>query len=145
MQQQRLIDRLQEYWKSLLGEQSLPDYNQINPSMLHDIWPCCMVLDIIDQGAAVNLYQYKYIGDEVIKVYGRNLTDQYVNVHMHHFPGWQILECAEAMLTKPEPQVVEGQFVSDANKIIKYRSCMLPFATQQTLSHFLVGLSWREF
>ena len=145
MQHVRLIDRVENYWKSLAADRPMPDARQINPSVIHDIWPKCLLLSLVNKVGQVQLFQYEHMGSDLCKAYGQDLTNQYVNVHMHHFPGWQILQSAEGIIAEPVPKYLSGQFTNDTAKTIKYRSCMMPFSTRGELSHLLVGLSWREF
>ena len=45
----------------------------------------------------------------------------------------------------PTPLLDTGQFVSETSKVIKFRSCLLPFGTEERITHVVVGFSWREY
>lgn len=146
MQEQRLIERLKKYWHSLKGEAVLPEIRKFNDAMIADLWPNCLLLELVDVGNENNRqYRYEYMGEAIKNVYGNDLTGHYVNEHMHHFPGWQILSTINTLLTNPGMNTTEGTFINDHHKVIKYRACLMPFATNSKLSHVLVGLSWKQF
>ena len=48
-------------------------------------------------------------------------------------------------MADPKPLVDIGQFISENNKVVKFRSCLLPFGKDGVVTHVLAGLSWREF
>ena len=63
----------------------------------------------------------------------------------NQFPVAVLIRKIHLVFANPAPLVDMGQFVSERGKIIKYRSCLLPFGTQGVVTHIVVGLSWREF
>lgn len=145
MQEKRLIERLKQHWLSLKGDGVMPDMRQLNPDMISDLWGRCLVLEVVHNPAnRAALYSYDYMGKDIITAYGSDLTDHYVNVHMHNFPGWQVLQSIDKMLAQPDVYEAEGSFVADTHKVVKYRAILLPFGSEKKMTHVLVGLSWKE-
>lgn len=147
MQEKRLVDRLQVYWTRIKEpDQIVPKYQRFNADAVHDLWPKCIVLEVVTHhNSPTALYTYDYMGKDIVNAYGNDLTGQYVNVHMHNFPGWQILKSVDSLLHEPKVIITEGSFVNDAHRVIRYRACLLPFGKEQRLTHVVVGLSWKEF
>lgn len=146
MKDQRLVDRLTEYWKRLKGEQIMPEFERLQSDAIVDLWDRCIVLKTENkQGKKGGLYTYEHMGKEIIKAYGSNLEGHYVNVHMHNFPGWQVLKTVDELYDKPDVQHSMGSFVNDTDQVVKYRACILPFGRGEELTHALVGLSWKTF
>jgi hypothetical protein len=56
-----------------------------------------------------------------------------------------VVRKASEVLANPVPLVDMGQFINAGNKVVKYRSCLLPFGTGNKVTHIIAGLSWREF
>lgn len=146
MIEKRLVERLKQYWNTLKGEAIVPDLRRFNSDVISDLWPRCLMLEVVHNTAnKAALYTYESMGADIIRAYGNDLTGHYVNVHMHNFPGWQVLKSIDDMLIDPKPHESEGSFISDAHKAIKYRAIILPFGNANRITHALVGLSWKEF
>jgi hypothetical protein len=90
----------------------------------------------------VNFYT---VGEKVRTLYTRDMTGQTINTGQKHFQGAALIKKIADVITKPEPLFDQGQFVNERSKIVKYRSCMLPFGVDNKVTHVVIGLSWREF
>jgi hypothetical protein len=145
MHEKRLVERLKQYWRTLKTEDLLPRVEKFAPDVVADLWPRCLMLEVVSKADnIVPLYTYEYMGAEIINAYGSDLTGHYVNVHMHNFPGWQVLQSVNTMLTSPEPFDTDGSFVANTHKVVKYRAVLLPFGVENSITHVLVGISWKE-
>ena len=144
MHEQRLVERLKQYWTTLKGN-PMPEIRLFNSDAISDLWPRCLMLEVATNSSNnAALYTYEHMGKDIIRIYGSDLTGHYVNVHMHDFPGWQVLQSVDKMLVEPDVYESDGGFVSDAHKVIKYRTILLPFGDKKRVTHVLVGLSWKE-
>jgi hypothetical protein len=148
MNDQRLSVRLTNYWNLIRKEQVLPEYSKMNPSAVHDLWPSCLVcrIEVTATGAAQQ-FTFHAIGDGLKSIYNGQMLGKTVSAGQKHFQGAGVLKQLPTVLAKPEPLFDEGQFVNERSKVVKYRSCLLPFgaADGSAVTHVLAGLSWREF
>lgn len=144
--EQRLGERLLSYWNVLRKDQKMPDFSHFNPSAIDDIWQQCVLFTVSpavnNKSSALNFYQ---IGDKLGNIYGANMVGRTFNAGQKHFQGAAIVRRMEQMLENPEPMNDQGQFINEKSKIVKYRSCLLPFGRNGRVTHIITGLSWREF
>ena len=148
MHDKRLTTRLTDYWNLIRKEDALPPYSKINPSAIHDLWPKCVVCTFEVSGASeAEKYKIDVIGDELKDIYGANMMGKTLRVGQKHFQGAAIFKKIGKILETPQPLFDDGQYVNERSKVVKYRSCMLPFGTADgtNVTHVVVGLSWREF
>lgn len=147
MQENRLTVRLINYWNQLKGVAFLPYYSQFNPAPVSDLMESCFVLEIMPSAGSQPMYRYDYCGQAIKNVLGKDLTGQMLTTSMRLFPGARIIKRIDevARMEAEIPLLDEGQFVNDKSKIIKYRACMVAFGKEGTVSHILIGVSWREF
>ena len=146
MNEHRLVDRLTNYWNHARKEADIPDFAQFNSSAIDDIWQQCLLFSVMPtvEGKLPNLTFYK-VGDKVRSVYGQDMVGKLFSPTQKIFQGAIVARKAYEVLANPVPLVDVGQFINASNKIVKYRSCLLPFGNHGKVSHILVGLSWREF
>lgn len=142
----RLTDRLTNYWSLLRKESAIPEFAQFNMSAISDLWQQCILFTVQpatgDTPASVNFYM---LGDQAKKLYSNDMAGRTMYPSMKHFQGAAIVRRVEDLISSPQILYDEGQFVNDRSKIVKYRSCLLPFGKDGKVSHILAGLSWREF
>ncbi len=142
----RLDQRLISYWNGLRKETAMPDFAQFNASAIADIWQQCILFTVApgveSQPAVLNFYQ---IGDKLRELYGTNLIGRSFNTSQRHFQGIAIVRQVEQMLADPAPINDVGQFINEKSKIVKYRSCILPFGRGGKVTHIITGVSWREY
>lgn len=142
----RLPDRLITYWSSLKKGQALPDFSQFNASSIADIWQHCVLFTVAppvdNKPVVLNFYQ---IGDKVKQLYGSDMVGRSFNTAQRHFQGAAVVRRIEDTIDAPQAITDAGQFVNERSKVVKYRSCLLPFGREGRVTHVIVGLSWREY
>jgi len=146
-QDKRLTKRLISYWENLRKQDVLPGWNKFNPAALADIMgQCCMwKVEISDKNNNSQLYTYEYIGEDVQKALGRDLTGKIFSPNVRPFPAARIVKRINEIVESKNPILDEGNFVNEKNKTIKFRSCLLPFGTKEgEVTNVLLGLSWIE-
>jgi hypothetical protein len=144
-QEKRLSHQLITYWKRLNKNNSLPDIRQFNPSAIGPLWQYCMRIVISNMGEK-RVFSYEYMGSEIAKAYGTDLTGQRVSSNIRTIPGSSIIRKLDSSIPMREPVLEQGQFINSNNEMIKYRSCILPFGDKEyDLSHAIIGLSWKVF
>jgi hypothetical protein len=143
--EQRLTKRLSTYWEKLKGDDVLPDFDKLNPEAIDDIWGNCFVV-LISGSAEKRIFIYEYMGDDLIAMYGRDLTGERASVAIRSIPGSQVLEKMTGCIEAKTPLVEQGQFMGGKDKLIKYRSCLLPFGTKEGIvTRILAGISWNAY
>jgi len=144
MHDNRLAGRLVKYWDMLRKDQAMPEAFYFNPTAVEDLWERCFRLRVLHYHGAKTTYQFDHMGDDIVASYGKNLTDEMITSKMR-FPGSTVIKQIDSVVANPRILSDEGQFVSEKNKIVKYRACLLPFGSPRDgVTHVVVGMSWRE-
>lgn len=142
----RLTDRLNNYWTLLRKEAPMPEFAQFNLSAISDLWQQCILFTVQPStGASPQSVSFYMIGEKVKSFYGADMSGRTMYPSMKHFQGASIVRCMDEVIAKPQMIQDEGQFVNERSKVVKYRSCLLPFGKEGRVTHILTGLSWREF
>lgn len=148
MHDKRLTQRLTDYWDRLRRDAQLPQIEQFNPRPLEDIMGnCCMWK--VDVGGPNNntlLYSSEFVGDGLKEIIGSAITGEVFSPHATNFPAARILGKISHAVEDKTVIGDAGQFVHDDNRVVKYRSCLLPFGTRDgKVTNVLLGVSWRKF
>lgn len=142
----RLTDRLTNYWTLLRKDAAMPEFPQFNMSAISDIWQQCILFTVQQPTdtapASVSFYM---LGEQAKKIYGNDMSGRTMYPGMKHFQGAAIVRRMDEIIASPQIIGDQGQFVNERSKIVKYRSCLLPFGKDGKVTHILAGLSWREF
>ena len=146
MFEQRLTFRLQAHWDTTRREAVMPEFGQFNVGPISDIWQQCMLFTVQPSapGAPAAVQFYK-IGDGLRKLYSQDPTGMTVTTAQKHFEGAKIVARMADIIDNPRAMVEDGQFVNARGKMVKYRSCLLPFGKDGKVTHIVTGLSWKEF
>jgi hypothetical protein len=146
MQNHRLGDRLLGYWNTTRKDLQMPDVGQLNASAITDVWQSCVLFSVspaID--AKPFVLNFQQIGDKLRSIYGNDMIGRSFNTAQRHFQGAAVVRRVEEVIENPSVLTDVGQFINENHKVVKYRSCLLPFGRDGKVTHVLVGLSWREF
>jgi hypothetical protein len=145
MKDKRLTNRLIQYWEKLRTQQPLPAWERFNPGVVDDIWKNCCVWRA-EGSEDMPTYTYDYVGASVRSALGVDATGVVFNSHFRNFPGARIVYKIDEIVKSQTPMLDESQFVNQQNKIVKYRSCLLPFGNKKgRVTHVMLGLSWHAF
>lgn len=146
MIEHRLAERLTSYWNTLRKDLPMPDFGHFNASSVADIWQQCVLFtvspEVENKPYVLNFYQ---IGDRLRSIYGNDMIGRSFNTSQRHFQGAAIVRRVEEIIANPAPANDMGQFINERSKVVKYRSCLLPFGRDGRVTHIITGLSWREF
>lgn len=147
MIENRLVHRLESYWNLLRKEKTMPDFAQLNTSMISDIWDQCALFTVQHSAeSAKPSIHFNAIGEKLLTIYSRDMLGRSMTASQTNFQGAAILKKAYDVIGNPTFLIDQGQFVSQNGKVVKYRSCLMPFSGKDSrVSHVVVGLSWREF
>lgn len=146
MNEHRMADRLIGYWNNVRKEASMPDFAHFNASSIDDVWQYCVLFtvspEVDNKPSVLNFYQ---VGDKVRGIYGHEMVGRSFNTSQRHFQGATVVRRMEEILRTPTPLSDVGQFINERSKVVKYRSCLLPFGRDGKVTHVIAGLSWREY
>lgn len=146
MNEARLTMRLTTYWDRLRKDQPLPLFSQFNSSAIEDIWKQCLLFVVIPTtGGRSPSLNFSAVGENLSALYARTVIGQVFSPNQRDIPGTNVMKRVDEIMANPVPLMDEGQFISSRGKIIKYRSCLLPFGKDGLVTHIVAGLSWREF
>lgn len=143
--QQRLSDRLTKYWETLRKDEVMPPFQQFNVSTIEDLWGNCVLLSVNKSNEETKTFVFYRVGDRVKELYNEDLTGISLKSKQKMIKGAAIIKRIDEIIANPAPVYDSGQFVSERNKVVKFRSCLLPFGTGGEVTHVIAGLSWREF
>jgi hypothetical protein len=91
-------------------------------------------------------YTYEYVGASVKEAVGSDMTGKMFTSQFRGFPGARVVQKIDEVVKARQIIVDEGQFVNEQSKLVKYRSCLLPFGTREgVVTHVVLGLSWRAY
>lgn len=142
--EQRLTTRLMGYWNLILKSNKMPQIEHFNNGVVEDLWHQCMMFSV-DTRKGV-LFKFEFMGDHIIKSYGKDVCGQIVEASNMAFPGVGIYKRLQQMVETPEPVEDGGFFLNGQGAMVKYRACFLPFGTEaKGLTNVIVGLSFKAF
>lgn len=146
MQDQRLVNRLQDYWKRICRDKPLPDISQLNPAVIDELWQQCMQLGTHQAQGGFN-YNYLFMGKRLVEVYGQDLTSQTVDIRASQYPLNLLLKKLSNVMESRSFFIDENQFINTTTgKMVKYRACFMPFGNEtKGVTHIVIGFSGREF
>jgi hypothetical protein len=146
MNEHRLPDRLINYWNTIRKDAAIPDFGHFNPSSVADVWQYC-VLFTVDPAVENKPFTISFsrVGDKVRDVYGKDMAGKTFNTNQRHFQGAAIVRRMEATIESPAVLTDTGQFINERSKVVKFRSCLLPFGREGNITHVVVGITWREY
>jgi hypothetical protein len=147
MSEQRLVERLTKYWDGLRKDANIPEFSQFNISAVEDIWGQCVLFSMQPTvGGKAPSVNFQQVGEKVKLLYGQDMTGSVVNANQKHLQGATLVRKLGEVVHTPSPIYDSGQFVNERSKVVKYRSCLLPFGNRDgKVTHIVAGLSWREF
>lgn len=141
----RLSDRLNNYWNLVRRGAVMPEFQQFNMSAISDIWGQCILFTVQPAAGGRSAVNFYMVGDQTKQLYGGNIVGQAVVPGMKHMQGAAIVRRVDEIIAHPKALFDQGQFVNETGKVVKFRSCLLPFGKDGRVTHILAGLSWREF
>lgn len=142
--EQRLTRRLLTYWRLIRKTNTMPQIEHFNSGAVEDLWHQCILFSVDTRKGAV--FKFEFIGDTIIRSFGRDICGQIVEGGNIGFPGVAMHRCLKGLVGDPEPKEDGGFFLNVSGEMVKYRACFLPFGRRDAgLTHVIVGLSFRAF
>lgn len=145
MQDQRLVNRLQNYWELIRRGKPMPEINQFNAATIEDLWKNCLKLEASPGQGAIR-YVCRYMGPKLVPMFGKDLTGMVMDSLITRYPYGVVVKMLDASFKEGKLMVDQNQFVNEKGKVIKYRACFLPFGNESRgVTDFIVGISDRTF
>lgn len=147
MSEHRLSRRLQGYWNTLRKDEPTPRFAKFNPSAISDIWPNCVLFSV--QPTTKNrapVLSFSEIGENLRTIYSNDMLGLTFSAAQRQFQGAKIIHRVQEVIEHRQQLFDEGHFVNENNKVVRFRSCLMPFCDKHgRITHVVIGLGWREY
>lgn len=144
----RLTTRVLKYWSRLIPEgKVMPLYGTFQKEAMVDVWGQCMLISLQPSEKGSYRFKCEEMGKAASDLVGKQAIGKPINkTGGHKMFGRRFIDASTKAIERFEPAYDSGNFVSDKQEMVKYRTCFLPFVnSNQEVTHLLVGLSWRSF
>jgi hypothetical protein len=135
----RITLRILSYWERLRAGRIMPAAHDIKREDIHDMWDSCFLLHSKDAE-----FSFAHLGEAIKRAYHGELeegaTNGLVSPHSH-----KLSEQFMAMLSHKKPMLDEGEFVNLNNRVVKYRQCLVPLGTGDTVEAIFGGMRYKVF
>ena len=141
--ERRLTNRLQLYWQELARGGLMPSEEDIDPVELEDLWPKCFLIQTFDIKHRRDM-NFTYLGQEIIDAYQDGVMLEGQNVLVSPQAPKMVLSFKQVMESMA-PVVAEGEFLSLAGRIVRYRQCLLPLGKGDSVDAIFGGMSFKAY
>src|SRR5690606_33092749 len=125
--EQRLVNRLKQYWENAKGEDDIPLSMKFNGSFIQDIIENCITVKVTNANG-VNTYQVSHFGRNLKGAFDEDLSDKYFSMQVSGKTiNKQFITYLDKAVETKEIVNSEGSFIGGKGKVIKYRDCIMPF------------------
>lgn len=144
MPENRMTNKLVDYWNELKGDRDFPSELDINPSDIANIWDNCFLIKNEKASGDGDGYKYTFLGQGLINAYGDDISQEEVNILVQPNKARFIEKVEETIETK-KPVVDESEFVNAHSVLIKYRKIYLPLGEDDDVTHVMGGMRWKGY
>lgn len=138
----RVTVQLRKYWDFLKEERAFPAESEINQRELANIWANCFIVKA-DNSCKTEDYEYKYLGENIVKAYGADITGLKIN-SLAAPEAPHLAEKYENVLALKRPVLDEGEITLSKTSVIKYRQILLPLGDDGiNINAILGGMSYK--
>lgn len=134
----RITNILMKHWGNIRGTRVLPAESELDPAILEGILDNCFLIRA--EGIMEGKYHYKYLGKNIMNAYGSDLTKRQGNEKENPLTYKKKIE---QVLESKLPIIDEGEFVNIQGHIVKYRLCLVPLGTGETVESVLGGMRFK--
>lgn len=139
--ERRLVLRLLSYWREIGGERDMPQPGDVDGGAIPDMWGYCFILDVRGSGEPA----FSFIGEHHAAQLGRDLIGQPVSSAGSDTLLGQAASYFGQVLARGIPITLGGQFENRDQRIILYRSILLPLGEGEgRITAILGGANCRE-
>ena len=141
----RAPELLIAHWDRLRGKLPFPSEDDLNMDALDDLgfWEDCFIVQTRDIELEKN-YNYTYIGSNIMKAYGEDLTG--VSVYSFTSPSAENLALKyEEVLATRVPIADEGEFFNARNIKVRYRQCLVPLGKDDKIETIIGAMRYKLY
>lgn len=140
--EKRITIRLKKYWDLLRDDRNFPAEREISSKDIKNMWDNCFIVKA-DNSCKKEDYKYKYLGSNIIKISGSDLTGLKINSLKAPEAGHLANQYEKVLATKL-PVFDDGTITLSKEEVIKYRQILLPLGDDGVnITSILGGMSYR--
>jgi len=140
--ERRLTSCLIRFWQDACRGRLMPDEADLDPDALADLWPKCFLIQTFD--IKREHYSYTYLGEEIIEAFQDGMMDEGQSMLVSPKANKLALSFNQ-VITTCAPVISEGEFLSLAGRMIRYRQCLLPLGKGEEVLAIFGGLSLKAY
>ncbi len=140
--ERRITLRLIAYWEKLRKQNQMPEESDIDPDDLQDLWDYCFLIHVKDLNKPD--YNYTYLGKAIQQAYSGELEDN-VRSRLVSPNAAKLAPSYAKVIETRAPLVEEGEFINLRNDVVKYRQCLLPLGSGNTVEAIFGGMRFKIF
>ena len=149
MHEKRLTTRLFEHWNSLPRKEgaTIPEHKYFRAAQINDIMPMCAKIRVQDPENPMPMCGFDEVGAKVQEAFGKDsLKGRLLRPNAPVFPAARVIRLIPQVIATGALAEDDGQFANETGRIVKYRSCILPFLEfKDTVEIVVIGFNWRVF
>jgi hypothetical protein len=140
--EQRMVRRMEIYWRRICRGRDLPTMNEVNPDRLPAPWKTCFILSLnANNGTGV----FDHVGSEVVRDCGLDLAGKALADVPSDTLTAATLAGLDQIRESGDVFVAEGSLKHRDGKPRLYRTVLLPFGRPNRGVDTVIGaLSWLE-
>ncbi len=140
--EKRVTVKLQKYWDYIRKDIPFASERSIQPSEMESIWENCFIVKA-DNSCKKEDYQFKYLGQNIIKAYGEDLTGKTL-AKIVATEASHLADKYELVLARKRPVANEGELHISKTAVMKYRQILLPLGDDGVnITAILGGMSYK--
>lgn len=144
LMEKRVNQRLLHYWEDIRGKRRFPAEQDIDPEALEDIWDDMFLIQVRKNGEKIHGFQYSYMGHNLIKAYGANMTGQDIYDALISTQRDTLIHDLNKVMENQRPLLQEGSFENIHHLMIKYRRILCPLGEKDSQVDFIIGaMRWK--
>lgn len=140
--ERRMHVRAYNFWASMLGDNSFPSIEDLNPAEIEDFGPQSVLLDFT---AGLENPAIQYLGEALAEECGIDDEIAYIDQVPARSLLSRITDHYMQIIANQAPIGFEAEFVNQRGNTILYRGILLPFSSDDDTIDFICGvINWKE-
>ena len=139
----RITSILKNYLEYIKDDKSFPSISEVQKQEILNIWDNCFMVKADNSCMSPDDYQYIYLGENVKKAFGEDLTGMAIE-KMNAPESGHLAEKYEKVLATKLPVYDSGELHLENGQTVLYRQILLPLGEKGiTISAILGGMSYK--
>jgi hypothetical protein len=140
--ERRLVLRLLSHWREMCGERAFPSFEDLDPTVISDIWDSAFVLDLAGH---LDDPVFRVVGDSYAAYTGASLRDVRVSKVPANTLAERSVSYYREVIEKEVPISRGGEFSKSDGTTVLYRGVILPMSDDgETITGLLGAANCRE-